>query len=48
VSGYPRLLQELADRGWSEPELEKLTGANMLRVLRDTERAAGEPLWPVS
>jgi membrane dipeptidase len=46
VSGYPRLLQELADRGWSESDLEKLTGRNMLRVLRDTERLAAEPLWP--
>jgi membrane dipeptidase len=46
VSGYPRLLRELADRGWSEPDLEKLTGRNMLRVLRETEQAATEPLWP--
>jgi membrane dipeptidase len=46
VSGYPRLLQELADRGWSEAELEKLTGRNVLRVLRETERLAEEPLWP--
>lgn len=46
VSGYPRLLQELADRGWSEPELEKLTGRNVLRVMRATEEAATEPLWP--
>jgi membrane dipeptidase len=38
VSGYPRLLQELADRGWNGPDLEKLTGRNMLRVLRDSER----------
>jgi membrane dipeptidase len=48
VAGYPRLLQELADRGWSEAELEKLTGRNMLRVLRETERLAEEPLWPRS
>jgi membrane dipeptidase len=46
VSGYPRLLAELADRGWSEPELEALTGRNVLRVLRETERLAEEPLWP--
>jgi membrane dipeptidase len=46
VSGYPRLLAELAGRGWSEPDLEKLTGRNMLRVLRETERLADEPLWP--
>jgi membrane dipeptidase len=46
VSGYPRLLAELSDRGWSEPELEALTGRNMLRVLRDSERLAQQPLWP--
>jgi membrane dipeptidase len=46
VSGYPRLLQELADRGWSPAELEKLTGRNVLRVLRESERMADEPLWP--
>jgi hypothetical protein len=28
--------------------LEKLTGRNMLRVLRETERLAEEPLWPRS
>jgi len=48
VSGYPRLLAELSDRGWSEPELEALTGHNMLRVLRESERAAEELLWPRS
>ena len=46
VAGYPHLLQELADRGWSEPDLEKLTGRNVLRVLRETEHQAEEPLWP--
>jgi membrane dipeptidase len=46
VSGYPRLLAELADRGWSGPELEALTGRNMLRVLHESERLAQEPLWP--
>jgi len=48
VSGYPRLLAELAERGWSEPELEKLTGRNVLRVLSETEKLAEEPLWPHS
>jgi len=48
VSGYPRLLSELADRGWSGADLEKLTGRNMLRVLRESERLAAEPLWPLS
>jgi membrane dipeptidase len=48
VSGYPRLLAELATRGWGRAELEKLTGRNILRVLRETEEAAEEPLWPLS
>jgi membrane dipeptidase len=48
VSTYPWLLAELAGRGWSEPELEKLTGRNILRVLTETERLAEEPLWPLS
>jgi membrane dipeptidase len=48
VSGYPRLLSELADRGWAAADLEKLTGRNMLRVLRETEELAEEPLWPLS
>jgi membrane dipeptidase len=45
VSGYPRLLAELGVRGWPEPDLEKLTGRNMLRVMRAAEEAASEPLW---
>jgi membrane dipeptidase len=46
VSGYPRLLRELAGRGWSQAELEALTGRNVLRVLRAAEDVATEPLWP--
>lgn len=48
VSGYPRLLDELAGRGWSRADLEALTGRNVLRVLREAERVAEEPLWPGS
>jgi membrane dipeptidase len=40
VSGYPRLIAELAGRGWSDAELGKLTSGNALRVLRDAEDAA--------
>jgi membrane dipeptidase len=40
VSAYPALLEELADRGWSDAELGKLTWHNALRVVRDTEVAA--------
>ena len=46
VSGYPRLLAELADRGWPAADLEKLTGRNMLRVLRAADEAAEEVLRP--
>ena len=46
VAGYPRLLAELAGRGWSASDLERLTGRNVLRVLRAAEEAAAEPLWP--
>jgi membrane dipeptidase len=40
VHTYPALLAELADRGWPDADLEKLTWHNALRVLRDTEAAA--------
>jgi membrane dipeptidase len=45
VSGYPRLLQALADRGWSEAELAALTCRNVLRTMGDaglTEAASRE------
>jgi len=40
VSGYPRLLAALADRGWSDADLVKLAGGNVLRTLRDAEAVA--------
>jgi membrane dipeptidase len=46
VSGYPRLFDELSSRGWSPTDLDKLASENMLRVLRESEKAASEPLWP--
>jgi membrane dipeptidase len=46
VSCYPRLLEELATRGWSERDLEQLASRNILRALRDAEEQAEEPLWP--
>jgi membrane dipeptidase len=48
VSTYPRLFAELSTRGWSAADLDKLAGGNILRVLRDAERLAEEPLWPLS
>lgn len=47
VSGYPRLLAELADRGWSAADLAQLTGGNILRVLEAAEEHATELLWPM-
>jgi len=41
VSCYPALLAELAERGWSDTELGKLTSGNILRVLQDAEDVAG-------
>ncbi|PRY31000.1 dipeptidase [Umezawaea tangerina] len=35
VSTYPDLFAELLDRKWSEEDLAKLAGSNILRVLRD-------------
>ena len=37
---YPALLVELARRGWSDDELAKVAGGNMLRVMREAEAAA--------
>ncbi|MET8447870.1 dipeptidase [Streptomyces sp. NPDC005209] len=37
VSGYPNLIAELLDRGWSKPDLAKLTWQNSLRVLGAAE-----------
>ncbi len=42
VSGYPRLLTALADRGWSDADLGKLTSGNVLRVWSDAETGAHE------
>ncbi|MEV7674318.1 dipeptidase [Streptomyces sp. NPDC088752] len=37
VAGYPNLIAELLHRGWSHPDLAKLTWSNAVRVLRDAE-----------
>lgn len=41
TSVFPSLIAELIRRGWSEDNLEKLAGGNMLRVMRAVEKAAG-------
>lgn len=40
VDKYPALLKELARRGWTDAELGKLAGGNMLRVMRAAETVA--------
>jgi membrane dipeptidase len=40
VSCFPALFAELADRGYSDEELTKIAGSNVLRVMREAEDAA--------
>ncbi|MFE9896109.1 dipeptidase [Streptomyces sp. NPDC005529] len=40
VSGYPNLIAELLDRGWSAPDVAKLTWQNSVRVLGAAEDVA--------
>ncbi|MFY9821480.1 MAG: dipeptidase [Thermoanaerobaculia bacterium] len=40
VDTYPALLAELLRRGWTDEELGKLAGRNVLRVLRQAEQVA--------
>ena len=40
VSGYPLLFAELIRRGWSDQDLAKLAGGNILRVLRRAEEVS--------
>jgi len=40
VEDYPVLLVELMRRGWSDADLAKLAGGNLLRALRRAERVA--------
>jgi membrane dipeptidase len=40
VSTFPALFAELSRRGWSEADLRKLAGENVLRVMREAEAVA--------
>lgn len=40
TSTYPDLLAELLRRGYSDDDIRKIAGRNMLRVLREAQRAA--------
>ena len=42
VSKYPALLAELLRRGYSEEDVKKVAGLNLLRVLREAERVAAK------
>jgi membrane dipeptidase len=41
VADYPNLFAELIHRGWSDGMLAKLSGGNILRVMRGAEKVAG-------
>ena len=43
VSCFPHIFAELINRGWSESDLKKLAGNNLLRVFRAVEKAADRP-----
>jgi membrane dipeptidase len=40
VEDYPALFAELMRRGWSDSDLRKLAGENVLRAMREAERVA--------
>ena len=42
VADFPALFAELARRGWSDAELRKLAGENILRVMERAEKVAAE------
>jgi len=42
VSGYPNLIRALMEKGYSEADIRKICGENLLRVWTDVERVARE------
>jgi len=42
VSRFPDLIAELLRRGWTEADVKKVAGLNMLRVMRAVEAVAGQ------
>jgi membrane dipeptidase len=40
VSKYPNLVKGLIDMGYSDADIRKIMGLNLLRVLRQTEEVA--------
>lgn len=41
VSGFPNITYELLKRGYSERDIKKIWGGNLLRVFREVEKTAG-------
>jgi membrane dipeptidase len=42
VSKFPNLTRELLRRGYSESDIKKIYGGNLMRVMRSVEMAAGK------
>ncbi|CAG0916619.1 unnamed protein product [Notodromas monacha] len=42
VSTYPKVLEALLNAGWSELEVRKVTGLNMLRVMRQVQKVSSD------
>ena len=42
VSGYPNIIEELLRRGYSEQDIRKICGENLLRVWAEVEKIAEE------
>jgi membrane dipeptidase len=40
VSKYPNITQGLLDRGYSEQDIKKILGGNLLRAMREAENVA--------
>jgi len=43
VSGFPNITMELMRRGYSDEEIRKILGGNLLRVLAEVEAVATQP-----
>ena len=42
ISKLPDLMQGLMNRGLSDPDILKIAGGNLIRVMREVERVAGQ------
>jgi membrane dipeptidase len=48
VSMYPNLIYELLKKGYSDEDVRKVCGGNLLRVWKEVEQIAGESEQPES